>query len=280
MSSTLILIVLPLVSIVILTVSVWPFVRRWLDQRSEIYQAYLDESLWESITGEDLSRWCFLSAIAGFCLGFLILGGVTIAVLLMVLTYFIPFWIVRFQINSRHHQLEVQLEAGLQNLANSMKAGLTFVMALKDAARNLPDPISEELMFIAKEYELGKSLDEALDHSKRRFRSIHWNLAVLAILVSRQQGGNLSETLERISAFMREVFAIDRKVQVMTSEGRFSAKIVGLSPLFMGAMMYIGAPQTIEPLFTDWIGGGILFIALMLNLIGFFWIEKIVAIEI
>jgi tight adherence protein B len=275
-----ILIVLPFMTMVVLCLTAWPVMRDWIAARGEIFQETLDHYLWDKVTGEQLAGWCVGSMAGGGVFGYLLFGGIIVPAICLFMFYWLPYGIVRFQIHRRHAMLEQQLEVGLSNVANSMRAGLTFVMALKEASRNLNAPISEEFAYIAKEYELGKSLDEALKHSKHRFKSINYNLAVLAILVARQQGGNLSETLERIAAFMRDVFAIDRKIRVMTAEGRFSAKIIGLSPFFMGSLLYLGAPEAIEPLFTDPVGGFILFMALMLNLVGFAWIQKIVQINV
>ncbi|MBI4860886.1 MAG: type II secretion system F family protein [Candidatus Riflebacteria bacterium] len=280
MYETLVLIVLPFTACVGFCVAAAPYCKEWFESREGVYQEWLDEELWDKTTGRQLAGYCVISALGHLLVGYVIFGGFVVPILTMFLGYWVPIWVMRYLIFKRHQLLEEQLEVGLTNLANSMRAGLTFVQSLKEASRNLPPPISEEFALIAKEYELGKSLDEALEHSKHRFKSVNYNLAVLSILVSRQQGGNLSETLERISAFMREVFAIDRKIKVMTAEGRFSAKVIGVSPFFMGAMLYLGAPQYMKPLFTDPLGGFILFLALILNLIGFAWIQKIVQINV
>ena len=280
MDSPVTLIVLPFLGVAGFIITIWPFITEWKEARGEKFQELLDERLYMSCTGDQLAGYCMMSAVAFLGIGYVVFGGFIVPIATMMLGYWVPYGVVRYQIYKRHQLLEEQLETGLTNLANSMRAGLTFVQALKEASRNLSAPIADEFAYIAREYELGKSLDEALKHSKHRFLSINYNLAVLAILISRQQGGNLSETLERISAFMRDVFAIDRKIRVMTAEGRFSAKIIGLSPFFMGTMLYLGAPETIEPLFTDPIGGAILFLAVMLNLVGFAWIQKIVQINV
>lgn len=276
----LVLYALPFAATLILTVSVWPFMLAWKAGRGAIYQEWLDEQLYTDCTGEQLAGFNMISAAVSVVVGYIVFSGIIVPVVFAMMGYFLPVGIVSFQIKKRHQLLEEQLETGLTNLANSMRAGLTFVQALREASNNLEKPIADEFGFIAAEYELGKSLDEALKHSKHRFRSINYNLAVLAILVSRQQGGNLSETLERISAFMRDVFAIDRKIRVLTAEGRFSAKIIGLAPFFMGTMMYLGAPETMTPLFTDPIGGAILFLAFLINLIAFAWIQKIIQINV
>lgn len=280
MDNPLVLFVLPFLAVMGITVTAWPFMMAWREARGGIFQVWLDEQLYTDCTGEQLAGYCMISAVFFLFFGYWIFSGFIVPVFVMGMGYWLPYGFVSYKIHKRHQLLEEQLESGLTNLANSMRAGLTFVQALKEASNNLEKPIASEFAYIAKEYELGKSLDDALKHSKHRFLSINYNLAVLAILVSRQQGGNLSETLERISAFMRDVFAIDRKIRVLTAEGRFSAKIIGLSPFFMGTMLYLGAPETMTPLFTDPVGGAILFLAVMMNLIAFAWIQKIIQINV
>lgn len=280
MDNPLIIYGLPFASVLLLTVGIWPHIFDWRASRGATYQEWLDEQLYTDCTGEQLAGYCMISGVCFLIFGYIIFSGFIVPVFVMMLGYWFPYLIVSYQIKKRHQLLEEQLGQGLTSLANSMRAGLTFVQALREASNSLEKPIADEFGYIAAEYELGKSLDEALKHSKHRFRSVNYNLAVLAILVSRQQGGNLSETLERISAFMRDVFAIDRKIRVLTAEGRFSAKIIGLSPFFMGTMLYLGAPETMTPLFTDPVGGAILFIAVMMNLVAFAWIQKIIQINV
>lgn len=270
--------IIPFLAFSIGTLAVWHKVQEWFSGREEGFRTYLDDNLWEDITPRALAIYSSISMMLGLLIGYYVFGPIA-AFGIAFLFYRIPFIVVRAQIKHRHDKLEHQLEAALQNLGNSMRAGLTFIGAVKEGSKSLPEPIAEEFTIISKRYDLGKPLDEVLRDSRRRFRSPHYDLSVLAILVARRQGGNLTETLERIAEFMREVFAIDRKIRVVTAEGRLSAKIVSLAPLFMALLLWIGAPEAIVPLFTDPIGGVILFVVVILNLIGYAWIQWIVSMK-
>jgi len=271
--------ILPFAAVFLIVVSAWQNVETWFDNRDLVYQSMLDEFLWEEMTGRKLATQCVFSMFIGWLFGWGMFGIVASFGIAAVF-YRFPIWAVQYKIRKRHDLLEQQLEKGLGSLGNSMRAGLTFIGAVKEGARNLHAPICEEFTLIGKRYDLGKPLDEVMSDSRKRFRSDHYDLAILAILVSRKMGGNLSETLDRISEFMRDVFAIDRKIRIVTAEGRFSAKIISLSPAFMALMLWIGAPEAIVPLFTDPIGGVILFVVAVLNLIGYAWIQAIVAIRV
>jgi tight adherence protein B len=71
-----------------------------------------------------------------------------------------------------------------------------------------------------------------------------------------------------------------RDARALTAEGRMSAIVLGIMPPGIGLAFYILNPSYIRILFTH-IGGEIaLGVAVVAMLVGFFWMQKIVNIEI
>jgi tight adherence protein B len=69
-------------------------------------------------------------------------------------------------------------------------------------------------------------------------------------------------------------------VKSLTAEGRVSAIILGIMPIALGAMMYAVNREYIEKLFNTGVGQAMLGGSALLAVAGFYWMQKIVDIEI
>jgi tight adherence protein B len=122
--------------------------------------------------------------------------------------------------------------------------------------------------------------DEAVLGLTDRVALIDVRILVTAILVQRDVGGNLAEVLDKIAYVIRERFMIKRQLRVYTAQGRFSGIVLALLPLAVGtALFFINREYTLT-LFLDPIARYFLVLAVILQILGYFWIRKIVDIEI
>jgi tight adherence protein B len=79
---------------------------------------------------------------------------------------------------------------------------------------------------------------------------------------------------------IRERFTIKRQLRVYTAQGRFSGIVLALLPIAVGtALFFINREYTLT-LFLDPIARYFLVLAVILQILGYFWIRKIVDIEI
>ena len=114
----------------------------------------------------------------------------------------------------------------------------------------------------------------------RTVQLIDVRILVTAILVQRDVGGNLAEVLDKIAYVIRQRFTIRRQLRVYTAQGRFSGIVLALLPIAVGsALFFINKPYMIT-LFFDPIARYFLIMAVILQILGYFWIRKIVDIEI
>ena len=103
---------------------------------------------------------------------------------------------------------------------------------------------------------------------------------VIAVIVQRETGGNLAETLANISSIVRGRFRFQRRVRTLSAEGRMSAWILALIPfvLFLGLM--VTSPNYLKPLLEEPAGVKIISIAFVMIIIGIFWLRRIIRIEV
>jgi tight adherence protein B len=164
-------------------------------------------------------------------------------------------------------------------MTSALRAGLSFVGALKLVGQEAPEPINQELMKTYEEQSLGVPIEESLERLTSRINSLDLKFFVTALLIQRDIGGNLTELLEKISHTVRERYKLLGQVKAQTAQARFTGWMLTGMPFIMGCIIYVLNPDYIKMLFNEKIGNYMIGGALFLLFIGYFVIRKIVNIK-
>jgi tight adherence protein B len=191
----------------------------------------------------------------------------------------IPLVYVYYRRNKRLTKLEQQLPEALDLITRALRAGHAFSAALKMAGEEMTEPIAGELSTVHDEVNFGVSLEQALTHLSERVPLTDLRYFVVAVLIQRESGGNLTEILANLSRLIRERLKLMARVRVLSSEGRLSAWILGLMPFFLAGVMNLVNPEFMKLLWTDPIGIAIIKYTLGLMLIGAVIMRKIIKIR-
>ncbi|HEU4964812.1 MAG TPA: type II secretion system F family protein [Bacilli bacterium] len=191
-----------------------------------------------------------------------------------------PFLYMRLKVRRRRKAFDNQLSDTLTIMSNSLKSGYSFLQAVQMIAGDMAAPIAEEFERMLREIRMGIPTEEALQSLNARVQSQDFDLIVTAIIIQKQVGGNLAEILDNIQDTIRERVRIQGEIKAMTAQGRFSALIFMVLPLGLGALLYTINPEYIGRLFHSPIGWGMLGVALIGQIIGGLFINKIVKIEV
>jgi tight adherence protein B len=197
---------------------------------------------------------------------------------LVIISMFValPWYVVRRMAEQRSVKIEDQLADSMVSLSSSIKAGLSLAQALEILAQQSPKPICQEFQQIVGEYQLGKPLERCLVETKDRLKSENFALFTAAMEASRESGGRLNETVDRIAHSVRELQRLERKVESETAQARASAFYMALAPAAILAIYYfIVDPVNTERLFVTVPGQVILSAALILNVMAYLWARQI-----
>lgn len=203
-------------------------------------------------------------------------GLFVLGLLLAAVQICLPWYIVRRMAQKRKEQIEDQLADAMVSLSSAIKAGLSLAQALEILAQQTPRPICQEFQQIVGEYKLGKPLETCLLETKERLRSENFALFAAAMEASRESGGRLNETVDRIAHSVRELQRLERKVVAETAQARASAFYMALAPFFVLAMYYYFVdPENTARLFTTIVGQIMLSVSMILNLLAYLWARMI-----
>ncbi|WP_299411627.1 type II secretion system F family protein [uncultured Dialister sp.] len=200
-----------------------------------------------------------------------------LAVLLFLAADFV---FVQRRISKRLNNFQRQLADCLSLVANSLRAGFSFLQTMEIISREMEPPMSTEFSRVMGDTSLGRSLDEALHDMDERVGSADFSLVVTAVLIQQQVGGNLATILDTIRSTITERIRLRREIGTLTAQGKASGMVLTVIPIAMALFLYLTAPDYITPLFTTTIGRMFIVGAALLVIIGFMIIRKIVNIKI
>lgn len=221
---------------------------------------WLNQTVEKSTTGEKISRelaradlkvkpgeYIALIAISMIFVAFVFwyiggrgsVGSYVVAVIGLIIGFFLPRMYVRGQQRKRLQKFDEQLPDMLNLMVNGLRAGFSTMQAMEAVSRELPPPICDEFRRVVQEMQLGVPMEKALDNLLARIPSDDLDLVITAINVQREVGGNLAEVLDTISFTIRERIRIKGEIRVLTTQTMYSGRFLSMMPLFVMGILYL-----------------------------------------
>lgn len=217
--------------------------------------------------------------IVAASLAWLVTASPSATMVALLLGGLVPLLHVKRKRAARLRKVEEQLPETIDLLGRSIRAGHSVFNGLRLVAEEGSDPIASEFRRVFDEQRYGMPLEESLLGLARRLDLVDVRVMVVAILIQREVGGNLAEILDKLSSLIRTRFHLRRQLQVYTAQGRLSGVVLGALPIAMGGIIFMMSPEYILPLFQLPAGRMMLFAAVGMQLVGYFWISRILRID-
>ncbi|HLE88741.1 MAG TPA: type II secretion system F family protein [Candidatus Limnocylindria bacterium] len=231
----------------------------------------------------------FAFTAVAYVLGFIFPGfhnPVALAAIFAIGAYF-PRWYIGYRQRKRLTAFSRQLPDTITLLANSLRAGSSFLQGIELVTREARPPISEEFERVVREMSLGVALQPALGNLVRRVASEDLELMVTAINIQSQVGGNLATVLDSIAFTIRERVRIQGEIKTLTAMQRYSGYVITLLPVGLAGILFLISPTYISVLLdkppeTFGLPTGVIFLivgAISMG-IGYIFIRRIVDIKV
>ena len=191
-----------------------------------------------------------------------------------------PGWLLRQIRWRRGMKCETQLMDAMILMSNGLKSGIDIVNCIEMVHRDLTPPISEEFGLCIKNYQLGTSLERALEGVDDRVQSRLLSYMIKAVVIQRSVGGNLTKIFDRIVENIREETKLVEKTAAMTAQQRIQAIVVGVMPWLMFLLLYAFQPQSMKAFYFSPLGVVILLFCAVWIAIGMAVINKLGDIQV
>lgn len=172
----------------------------------------------------------------------------------------------------RFKEIRRQLPSMIDILARSTRAGRSIEQAVELAAEESKGIIAAELGRLHQALSMGSSFDKAMKSFARRMPVIEIRILATTLMVQRQSGGHLSETLERMASVIRDRISIQSKIQATTGAGRLSTAVIAALAPAAYILITVMNPEHIDVLMGDPTGRYLMVIGVVLEVVGLIWV--------
>ena len=209
------------------------------------------------------------------------LGRIVISVAFaLVLGAFLPLMVINFKATRTRKRMEEQFPVALDVFVRGLRAGHPIAAALELLTVEMPDPIGSQFGIVVDEVTYGAELRDALQNMAERWDLDDMRMFVVSLSIQNETGGNLAEILENLSRVIRERHSMLLKVRALSSEGRMTALMLTVLPVFTFVMLFIFNPHFFMDVADDpWFVPGFT-VLIVLYAIGFFTIRKMVDLKV
>jgi tight adherence protein B len=188
----------------------------------------------------------------------------------------LPVGLLLVRRKARRERLLVQLPNAFELMARVIRAGQAVPQALQAVGEAFEEPLASEFRRCQHQQEMGLPPELVFREMANRCGIVEFRIFVMAMLIHRQTGGNLSEILERLAALVRTRQRLRQQVRTLTAEGRLQGHTLVVLPFVMYAAMYCINRSYAEVLLQH---VNLVCVTAFFMVIGVLWIRKIVNFE-
>jgi len=192
----------------------------------------------------------------------------------------LPVMALNFRATRTRKKMQEQFPVALDVFVRGLRAGHPIAAALDLLTVEMPDPIGTQFGLAVDEVTYGAELRDALQNMAERWDLDDMRMFVVSLSVQNETGGNLAEILENLSQVIRERQSMMMKVRALSSEGRMTAMMLTILPVFTFTMLFLFNPRFFLDVANDpWFvpGFGML---IALYIIGFVTIRRMVDLKV
>lgn len=241
-------------------------------------QDYIDQAGMPIRAGALILASLSISSVAGLAVT-LVLGSKLLGFVVTLMCLPVPFFWVMWRRAKRIDRFEELLPEAIDLTVNALKSGFSLESSLSLVAQEMPEPVGNEFAITYEEQNLGVDFVQALDNLNRRMPSDDLRIMTTAISIQRRTGGNLAEILTMIGRMIRERFSLRREIRIHTAQGRLSGLILILLPIVLAILIQILNKDYLKILYDDPVGLYMILIVIVLQIIGVYFIKRIVRLK-
>jgi tight adherence protein B len=192
----------------------------------------------------------------------------------------LPLMVLNIKATKMRKKIQEQFPVALDVFVRGLRAGHPIAAALDLLTVEMPDPIGTQFGMAVDEVTYGADLRDALQSMAERWDLDDMRMFVVSLSVQSETGGNLAEILENLSQVIRERQSMFLKVRALSSEGRMTAMMLTILPIFTFVLLFTLNPSFFLEVAGDpWFVPGFIMLG-VLYLTGFFTIRRMVDLKV
>ena len=193
------------------------------------------------------------------------LGGALLGML-------IPLAGLSFRRSRRIHLIREELPHLLDMMARATRAGQSVEQAIEMVAAESNGVLKVEFENCHQQLQMGRSFERVMKSLAQRVRLVEFRILTTTLIVQKETGGRLSETLERMASVVRDRLNSQRQMRAATGAGRMSTFVIAIVAPVAYAFVFLFHREHLQVMFDDPLGQVLLMTALVLEIAGLIWV--------
>jgi len=162
-----------------------------------------------------------------------------------------PTLVLRFAQSRYQRRFLDAFPDALDLIVRAVRSGLPAPEAIELVAREVRPPVGLEFQRLMDEVRIGTEMAQALQHAADRIRVPDFRFFAVSLLLQRQTGGGIADTLASLSGIIRQRKAVRAKARALAAEAQASAAIVATAPFIAGGGLFLINRDLMSVLITD-----------------------------
>jgi len=221
-----------------------------------------------------------LAPLVCFGLAYMLSGDMRISLVSGAVGLAIPIIVVRLIEKFRRRQFARQLPDAVMILCSSLKVGMSLQQSFEVLTEEMAHPISQEFGLVLRQLHMGFPLESALADLRKRMKVNDLDMVVSALLIARETGGDITDTLQKVVNTIQEREKLLGKLKALTAQAKLQSLIMCLLPFVFAAVVYQSDKKYFNVFFEDPFGRMLLMGAAVLMTIGIFFIFRLSKVDI
>jgi tight adherence protein B len=167
----------------------------------------------------------------------------------------------------------------LDMMARATRAGRSIDQAIELVGDEAGGILGAEFQRCTQQLQMGRALDRVMKSFASRICLIDIRILSTTLIVQKQAGGRLSETLERMAGVVRDRLNMHRQIRAATGAGRSSTLIIAVISPVAYAFVFLFHREHLQIMFDDPLGNILLLSALALEILGLIWVAFLMKAE-
>jgi Flp pilus assembly protein TadB len=191
-------------------------------------------------------------------------------------------WYINRRIQKRQDKFDADYPTFLMQITSLLKTGMNTMSAIEEAAHSLEDSslVREEVLLMLERLRYGVSEEKSIGAFGEDVMHSEIELFIQAVILSRRLGGNLSDTLERLSKSVRKRQTYRQQARGAVGMQRGSIYFILCIMVFLETYIWWIFPEGVVPALYDPIGWLVWQGGLAIIYAGVYWVNQVTKIKV
>lgn len=251
-------------------------------RRSSPESRLLPASLQRRLTAADISNQqvhrglMVMRGAVGCSVVLALVGRVELGLGVLFLAASAPILVVLGRRDRRKHRLLTSLPDALELVSRSLRSGSSVLQAVEETIPVVSGPLGSAFGRVIAATSRGEPLRGAFGRLADQSQLGEVRVAVAALTMAAESGSGPSRALDGVAQSLRDGQRLHREVAALTSQARTSAVVLIALPIVFVASNAVADPSSLSFLLKDDLGRFCLGIGLALDVLGWFWMSRLV----